>query len=63
MKELRKLGLNSEWVRASAFYARSPWWNAKASQMNAALPGEWFREQKLVFMIEVIQSAQKQANV
>jgi RNA-directed DNA polymerase len=62
MKELRKLGLDTERARASAFNGRGPWWNAKASHMNAALPGKWFRQQELVFMIEVIQRYQKQAN-
>lgn len=62
MKELRKLGLDTERARVSAFNGRGPWWNAKASHMNAALPGKWFRQQELVFMIEVIQNYQKQAN-
>ena len=62
VKELRKLGLDPERARASAFNGRGPWWNAKASHMNAALPGKWFRERELVFMLEVIQRYQKQAH-
>lgn len=62
MKELRKLGLDAERARAGAFNRRGPWWNAKASHMNAVLPGKWFRERELVFMLEVIQRYQKQTH-
>lgn len=62
MKELRKLGLAPQRARAGAFNGRGPWWNAKASHMNAALPGKWFWQRELVFMAEIIQSYQKQAD-
>jgi RNA-directed DNA polymerase len=60
IKELRKLGLEAERSRASAFNGRGPWWNAGASHMNAALPAKWFRQRELVFMLEIIQRYQRQ---
>lgn len=62
IKELRKLGVDQERARAGAFNGRGPWWNAGASHMNAALPTKWFRQRQLVFMLEVIQRYQYQAN-
>jgi RNA-directed DNA polymerase len=62
MKELRKLGLDPERARAGAFNGRGPWWNAKASHMNATLSGKWFRQRERVFKLEIIQRYQKQAN-
>jgi RNA-directed DNA polymerase len=40
MKELLKLGLDPERARAGAFNGRGPWWNAKGTHMNAAMPGK-----------------------
>lgn len=62
IKELCKLGVDQERARAGAFNGRGPWWNAGASHMNAALPTKWFRQRQLVFMLEVIQRYQYQAN-
>ena len=59
MKELVKLGLSQQRAKESAFNGRGPWWNAGASHMNAALPGQWFRQRGLVFMSEIIQRYQK----
>ena len=59
MKELVKLGLRQQRAKESAFNGRGPWWNAGASHMNAALPGQWFRQRGLVFMSEIIQRYQK----
>jgi hypothetical protein len=61
-KELRKLGLDPERARVGAFNGRGPWWNAKASHRNATLSGKWFRQRELVFMLEISQRYQRQAN-
>jgi RNA-directed DNA polymerase len=60
MKELLKRGLDPERAKASAFNGRGPWWNAGASHMNAALPGKWFRQRELVYMLEIVQRYRKQ---
>jgi hypothetical protein len=30
--------------------------------MNAVMPGKWFRQRELVFMLEIVQRYQKQAS-
>lgn len=59
MKEMIKLGLAESRAAESACNGRGPWWNAGASHMNEALPLDWLRQRKLIFISERIQRYQK----
>jgi group II intron reverse transcriptase/maturase len=52
IKKLRKLGLDPDRARASAYNGRGPWWNAGASHMNQAIPTRMLRRMGLVSLLE-----------
>ena len=51
-KKLRKLGLDADRAKISAYNGRGPWWNAGASHMNQAVPTRWLRRMGLVSLLE-----------
>jgi RNA-directed DNA polymerase len=55
MKELIKRGIGKERARLSAGNGHGPWWNAKASHMNQAVPTRWFRDLGLYSLLENYQ--------
>jgi len=52
MKELVRRGLSPERAAASAFNGRGPWWNARASHMNQAVPTSVLRKSGLLSLLE-----------
>ena len=55
MKELSKHGLDIERAIANAFNGQGLWRNVRASHTNAMLLGKYLRQEKLVFMLEIVQ--------
>lgn len=51
-KKLCRLGLDRERAKKSSSNGRGPWWNAKASHMNAALPVKWFEKRGLLSLLQ-----------
>lgn len=51
-KKLIQLGIERKRAYESAYNGRGPWWNAKASHMNAAIPTKWLRRQGLMSLLE-----------
>ncbi len=52
VKKLRKLGLDADRAKISAYNGRGPWWNAGASHMNQAVPTRWLRRMGLVSLLD-----------
>lgn len=50
-KKLQSLGLGPERAHRSAYNGRGPWWNAKASHMNHALPARYLHQHGLVSLL------------
>jgi RNA-directed DNA polymerase len=57
-RKLRALGLNAERARRSASNGQGPWWNARASHMNQALPAKSFTAKGLVSLMGAHQRLQ-----
>lgn len=51
-KKLIALGLDPERARLSAGNGRGPWWNAKASHMNQAVPTRRLRRMGLLSFLD-----------
>ena len=52
LKELVRRGLSPDRAAASACNGRGPWWNARASHMNQAVPTSALRKSGLISLLE-----------
>ncbi len=57
-RNLRKAGLTEDRARHSAANGRGPWWNARASHMNAAFPKSFFDRLGLVSLLDTTRRLQ-----
>lgn len=61
MKNLIRRGLSEERAVKSAFNGRGPWWNSRASHMNAAFPKSYFDRLGLISLLDQILVFQRRS--
>lgn len=58
-RHLLRLGLSAERAWKSSVNGRGPWWNARASHMNHALPKAHFDRMRLVSVLDTVRRLQR----